>query len=66
MGGLLERGEGGLFTKSNDYSIYERFSILLPHILRIQHAILPVKYINSTHSFIPNDIKNKMQGCLAK
>ena len=45
-GGLLERG--GLFTKSNDKDIFGSFSALIPHILRTQHTILRVKYINST------------------
>ena len=35
-GGLLERG---LFTKSNGKDMYNKSSILLPRILRIQHTI---------------------------
>ena len=36
--GLIRKGD--LFTKSNDK---DSFSILLPHILRVQHTILQVK-----------------------
>ena len=41
-GGLIERGlirEGGLFTKSSGKDIFGGFSVLLPHILRIQHTV---------------------------
>ena len=44
-GGLLERG-----AYSQNEDIYDGFLVLIPHILRIQRTILPVKYINSTHS----------------
>ena len=47
----MERGlirEGGLFTKSSDKDIFGSFSVLLSHILRNQHTILRLKYINST------------------
>ena len=50
-GGLIERGlirEGGLFIKSSDKDIFGSFSVLLSHILRNQHTILRLKYINST------------------
>ena len=53
-GGLIERGlirEGGLFslfTKSSDKDIFGSFSVPLSHILRNQHTILRLKYINST------------------
>ena len=47
-GGLIR--EGGSFTKSYDKDIYDSFSVLLPHILCIQHTILRVKYVNSTRS----------------
>ena len=50
-GGLIDRGlirEGGLFTKSSDKDIFGSFSVLIPHVLRTQHTILLVKYINST------------------
>ena len=49
--GLKERGlirEGGLFTKSNDKDIFDSFSVLLSHILRNQHTILRLNYINLT------------------
>ena len=45
-GGLLERG--GLFTKSSEKDIFGSFSVLLFHILRIQHTIFRLKYTNST------------------
>ena len=41
--GLIRKGlnrKGGLFTKSNEREIYDRFSVLIPHILHIQHTIL--------------------------
>ena len=46
---LLEGGliEGGLFTKSSDKDIFGSFSVLSSHILRNQHTILRLKYINS-------------------
>ena len=50
MRGLKERGlirEGGLFKKLDEEDIYDSFTSLLPHILRIQLTILGVKYINS-------------------
>ena len=34
----------------NGKDIYDSLSVLLPHIVWIQHTILRVKYINSTHS----------------
>ena len=45
-GGLLERG--GLFTKSKDKDIFDSFLVLSTQILRNQHTILRLKYINST------------------
>ena len=45
-GGLLERG--GLFTKSSEKDIFGSFSVLLFHILQIQHTIFRLKYTNST------------------
>ena len=45
-GGLLERG--GLFTKSSEKDIFGSFSVLLFHILQIQHTIFWLKYTNST------------------
>ena len=45
-GGLLERE--GLFKKLDEEDIYDSFTSLLPHILRIQDAILRVKYIDLT------------------
>ena len=50
-GGLIERGlirEGGLFTKSSDKDIFGSYSVLSSHILRNQHTIIRLKYINST------------------
>ena len=44
-GGLIT--EGGLLTKSNDIDTNDSFSVVLLHILRIQHTILQVKCINS-------------------
>ena len=56
VGGLINFGhsrggpnrEGGLFTKLNDLDTNGSFSVLLLHILQIQHTILGVKSINST------------------
>ena len=39
--------EGGLSTKSNEKDIYDRISVFYPHILRNQHIIIRVEYINS-------------------
>ena len=48
--GAYERGElfrkGGLFKKLDEEDIYDYFISLLTRILRIQDAILRVKYIN--------------------
>ena len=52
MGGLFERGD--LFTKSSDKDIYASFSVLLSHILRNQHTILRLKYVNSTQFLFQN------------
>ena len=49
--------EGGLFTKSSDKDIFGSFSVLLPHILRNQHTILRLKYINSTQSLSQTILK---------
>ena len=35
---ILDTPEVALFTKSNDKDIYDSFSVLLPHILWIQHT----------------------------
>ena len=43
--------EGGLFTKSSDKDIFGSFSVLLSHILRNQHTVLP--HINSTQFLSP-------------
>ena len=48
-GGLLERG--GLFTKSKDKDIFDSFLVLSTQILRNQHTILRLKYINSFFHF---------------
>ena len=45
-GGLLERGT--LFKKLDEEDIYDSAISLSPHILRVQDAILRVRYINST------------------
>ena len=48
----MERGvirEGGLFKKLDDSDIYDSFISLLPNILRIQHTILRIKYIQLTY-----------------
>ena len=49
---MIERGEldreGGLFKKSSDKDIFVSSSVLLFHILRNQHAIFRLKYINLT------------------
>ena len=45
-GGFLERG--CLFKTLDEEDIYDSFTSLLPHILRIQDAILLAKYIDST------------------
>ena len=53
-GGLL-RGrhirEGGLFKKLDEKDIYDSFISLLPHVMRIQHTILRVKYTDVTQSY---------------
>ena len=46
----LERGRR--IHKSNDKDLYDSYLFLLRHILRIQHTILPVKYIDSTQFYL--------------
>ena len=48
-GSLLERG--AYSKKLDEKDIYGSFISLLPHILRIQHTTLRVKYINSTNLY---------------
>ena len=48
---LNGEGGGGLFRKSDDVDIYDSFSVLLHHILRIQQTIFCVKYMNSTQFY---------------
>ena len=54
-GGLSREGERGLFKKLSDKYIFGSFSVLSSHILRNQHSILRLKYINSTQ-FLPQTI----------
>ena len=54
-GGLIR--EGGLFKTLDAEEIYDSFISLLPHILRVQDAVLRVKYINSTE-FYPKPYQN--------
>ena len=63
-GGLLERG--GLFTKSSEKDIFGSFSVLLFHILRIQHTILRLKNTNSTQFLSQIILKINVLGCVAK
>ena len=64
--GVLNReGGGGFFTKSSDKDIFGSFSVLLSHILRNQHTILRLKYMNS-RQFISNHTKINMQGCVTR
>ena len=53
-GGLNREGltrDGGLLTKSSDKDVFWSFTVLLSHILRNQHTILRLKYINSTQFY---------------
>ena len=54
---ILDTPEGGLFKNLDEEDIYDSFISLLTHILRIQDAILRVKYINST-DFYPKLYQN--------
>ena len=58
-GGLIERG--GSFTKSSEKDIVGSFSVLLSHIQWNRHALLRLKYINSTQF-----VSQNMQGFVAK
>ena len=67
-GGLIERGligEGRIFTHSTDMDTNDGLSVLLLHILWIQHTILRVKSKFGKY-FILNNIKINMQAYLAK
>ena len=48
--GLIQRGEG-LFTKSHDMDTNDGFSVLLLHILKIQHTFFRIKCKNSAQSY---------------
>ena len=70
-GGLIERGglieKGAYLKKSSDKGIFGSFSVHLPYILQIQHAILRLKDKNSIYIvFIPNHTKINLKGCIAK
>ena len=65
---MIERGlirEGGLLRKSNDMDTNDSFSLLLLHILQIQHTIASQIHKFGTDS-IQHHVKITMQACLAK
>ena len=67
---ILDNAEGGLlgrgtYSQSQLTRIYMiALSVLLPHILRIQHKILQLHCIHLTQSFIQNHIRINMRTCL--
>ena len=59
---IFGHSRGGLireeaYSQNSEKDICESFSVLLPKILRIQHTMLQVKYINLT-PFYPKSYQN--------